>query len=139
VKGLLGKMITFCKHQAKGGWQLDLKFIYEFIKLLKWKVIIRNEIMIRFRHSTLTTNNQKPYMDDEWHMLKDKHKMDKMLISILDSKFDDDFYLKKMKLNPLDKVHPLGFKCMLEKWIQSGNSKDNVIKAIMLENQYKFD
>jgi hypothetical protein len=72
-------------------------------------------------------------------MLKDKHKMDKMLISILDSKFDDDFYLKKMKLNPLDKVHPLGFKCMLEKWIQSGNSKDNVIKAIMLENQYKFD
>jgi len=139
MKGLLGKTITFCKHQAKGGWQLRLKFIYEFIKLLKWKVIIRNEIMIRFRHSTLTTNNQKPCMDDEWHMLKDKHKRDKMLISILDSKFDDDFYLKKMRFKPLDKVHPLGFKCPLEKWIQSGISKDNVIEAIMLENQYKFD
>ncbi len=35
--------------------------------------------------------------------------MDKMLISILDSKFNDDFYLKKMKLNPLDETNPLGF------------------------------
>jgi hypothetical protein len=42
-------------------------------------------------------------------MLKDKHEMDKMLISILDSKFNDDFYLKKMKLNPLDETNPLGF------------------------------
>jgi hypothetical protein len=50
-------------------------------------------------------------------MLKDKHEMDKMLISILDSKFNDDFYLKKMKLNPLDKMNPLGFKCSLDKWI----------------------
>jgi hypothetical protein len=59
-------------------------------------------------------------------MLKDKHKMDKMLISILDFELNDDFCLKKMRLNPLDKMHPLGFKCLLEKWIQSGVSKENV-------------
>jgi hypothetical protein len=78
-------------------------------------------------------------MDDEWHMLKDKHKMDKMLISILNCKLNDDFYLEKMRLNPLDEMQPLRFKCPLEKWIQSGTSKGNVMDAIMLEIDYKFD
>jgi len=64
-------------------------------------------------------------------MLKDKHKMDKMLISILEFELNDDFYLKKKRLNPLD-VHPLGFKCSLEKWIQSGVSNENVAEAISL-------
>jgi hypothetical protein len=81
-------------------------------------------------------NNQEPYMDDEWHMLKDKHKMDNMLISILNYKFNDDFYLEKMRLNPFDEMR---FKCPLEKWIQNGISKRNVIDAIMLEIHYKFD
>jgi len=72
-------------------------------------------------------------------MLKDKHKMDKMLISILDFELNDDFYLKKKRLNPLDKMHPLGFQCSLEKWIQSGISKENVVEAILLEIHYKFD
>ncbi len=111
--------------------------MYKFIRLLKWKIIIWNEIMIHFRHLKLTTNNQKPYTNDEWHMLKDKHKMDK--ISILDSKLNDDFYLEKKRLNPLDKMHPLGYKCPLEKWIQSGTFKKNVTETIMLENHYKFD
>jgi hypothetical protein len=52
--------------------------------------------------------------------------MDKMLISILDFELNDDFYLKKMRLNPLEKMQPLGFKWLLEKWIQSGASKENV-------------
>jgi len=95
--------------------------------------------MIHFGYLKSTTNNQKPYIDDEWHMLKDKHKMDKMLISILDFELNDDFYLKKKRLNPLDKMHPLGFKCSLEKWIQSGISKENVVEAILLEIHYKFD
>jgi hypothetical protein len=43
-------------------------------------------------------------MDDEWHMLNDKHKMDKMLISILNCKLNDDFYLEKMRLKPLDEM-----------------------------------
>ncbi len=57
AKGLLGKVITFCKHQAKGGGQLDLKSMYEFIRLLKWKIIIQKEIMVHFGHFKLTTNN----------------------------------------------------------------------------------
>jgi len=36
-------------------------------------------------------------------------------------------------------VHPLGYKCLLEKWIQSGISYENVTEAIMLESHYKFD
>jgi hypothetical protein len=72
-------------------------------------------------------------------MLKDKHKMDKMLISILEIELNDDFYLKKKRLNPLDKVHPLGFKCSLEKWVQSGVSNENTAEAILLEIHYKFD
>jgi hypothetical protein len=48
------------------GWgQLDLKSMYIFIRLLRWKIIIQKEIMIHFGHLKLTTNNQKPYMDDE--------------------------------------------------------------------------
>jgi hypothetical protein len=60
--------------------------------------------MIHFGYLKLKMNNQKPYMNDEWYMLKDKHKMDKMLISNLDFELNDDFSLKKMKLNPLDNV-----------------------------------
>ncbi len=78
-------------------------------------------------------------MNDEWHMLKDKRNMDKMLISILECELNDDFCLKKMRLNPLDKMHPLGFKWLLEKWIQSGASKENVTQAILLETHHKFD
>jgi hypothetical protein len=59
-------------------------------------------------------------------MLKDKYKMDKMLISILDFELNDDFGLKKMRLNPLDEMHPLRFKWLLEKWIQNGALKENV-------------
>ncbi len=36
-------------------------------------------------------------------------------------------------------MHPLGYKCLLEKWIQSGTSYENVTEAIMLESHYKFD
>jgi hypothetical protein len=38
--------------------------------------MIQNEIMIRFGHPKPTTNNQKPYLDDKWHALKDKHKLE---------------------------------------------------------------
>jgi hypothetical protein len=38
------------------------------------------------------TINQKPYSDDEWHTLKEKRNLDKMLFSILDLKLNDKFY-----------------------------------------------
>ncbi len=56
--------------------------------------------MIHSGHAKPTTSNQKPYLDDEWHALKDKHMLDKMLFSILDLELNDDFYLKKLKFNP---------------------------------------
>ncbi len=40
--------------------------------------------MIHFGHPKSMANNQKPYSDDKWHMLKDKHKSDKMLFLVLD-------------------------------------------------------
>jgi hypothetical protein len=67
--------------------------------------MIRNEVMIHFGHPKPTTNNQKPYPDDKWHKLKDKHKLDKMLFSILDLEQNDDFYLKMLRLNPQMRPH----------------------------------
>jgi hypothetical protein len=78
-------------------------------------------------------------LDDEWHVLKNKHKLEKMLFSILDSELNDDFYLKKLKLNPSNKAPPIGFKWALEKWIQSGTLEDNAIEAILLDTRYKYD
>ncbi len=62
-------------------------------------------------------------MDDEWYTLKEKHNLDKTLLSILDSELNDEFYSQKMKLNLLDEAPPLGFKQSLKKWIQSGMQK----------------
>ncbi len=78
-------------------------------------------------------------MDDELHTLKDKHKLDKMIFSILDLELNDDFYLKKLKLNPSNKTPLAKFKQALEKWIQSGTPKDNATKAILLDTHYKYD
>jgi hypothetical protein len=36
--------------------------------------------------------------------------LDKMLFSILDLKLNDDFYLKKLRLNPSNKAPPTKFK-----------------------------
>jgi hypothetical protein len=94
--------------------------------------------MIKFGHPKPTANNQKPYLDDEWYALKDKHKLDKMF-SILDSELNDDFYLKKLRLNPSDEFPLVGFKCALEKWIQSEISDNNVANAILLDIHYKYD
>ncbi len=82
--------------------------------------------MINFGHPKPTVNNQKPYLDDEWYALKDKHKLDKMF-SILDAELNDDFYLKKLGPNPLYEAPLVGFKCALEKWIKSGTLDNNVI------------
>jgi hypothetical protein len=90
AKGILSKTITFKEHLVKGG-RPNVKSMYEFTRMLKWKVVIWNKIMIHFGHPKATTNNQKPYSNDEWHMLKDKHKFDKMLFSISNSKLNDDF------------------------------------------------
>jgi hypothetical protein len=56
--------------------------------------MVWNEITIHFGHPKLIANNQKPYFDNEWHTLKDNHKPDKILFSILDWEFNDDFYSK---------------------------------------------
>lgn len=71
-------------------------------------------------------------MNDEWHTLKEKHNLDKMLFFILNLKFNDEFYHFKMILNPLDEAPP-------NKWIQSGSVEDVVTEAILLDNHYKYD
>jgi hypothetical protein len=71
--------------------------------------------------------------------LKEKHNLDKVLFSILDLKFNDNFYSKKLKLNPSNEAPPLGFKRSLEKWIQNGSVKDVAVEAILLDNDYKYD
>jgi hypothetical protein len=78
VRGLLSKKMTLKEHLVKGR-RPNLKSTYKFTRMLKWKVMILMEIMIHFEHPKPTTNNQKPYLDDKWQTLKDKHKFDKML------------------------------------------------------------
>jgi hypothetical protein len=39
-----------------------------------------------------------------WREKKLKHKLDKIFFSILDFKLNEEFYTKKMKLNPSDKA-----------------------------------
>jgi len=95
--------------------------------------------MIHFGHPKPIVNNQKPYLDDKWHTLKDKHKFDKMLFSILDLELNDDFYFKKLRLNPLDKAPLVGFTRALKKWIKSGILEDNVAEVILLDIHYKYD
>jgi hypothetical protein len=103
VRGLFMKMIPLRERSTKGGTS-NLKSMYEFTRLLKRKVVISNEIMIHFGHPKPTTNNQNPYSDDEWHMLKEKHNLDKMLFSILDLESNDKFYSKKLRLNPSNEL-----------------------------------
>ncbi len=62
--------------------------------------------MIHFGHLKSMENNQKPYLNDKWHTLKENHNLDKMF-SILDSKLNGKFYKKKLRLNLLDEVPPL--------------------------------
>ncbi len=138
AKGLLSKKITLREHQVKGR-RPNFKSMYKFTRMLKQKAMIRNDIMIHFGHPKPTVNNQKPYSNYEWHALKDKHELNKMLFSILDSKLNDDLYLKNLRLNPLDKGPPIGFKWNLEKWIQNGTLEDNVVEAILLDIHYKYD
>ncbi len=97
------------------GRRPNLKSMYKFIRMLKQKAMIRNEIMIHFGHPKPIANNRKPYLNDKWHALKHKHKFDNMLFSILDSELNDDFYLKKLSLNPSNEAPLVGFKQALEK------------------------
>ncbi len=71
--------------------------------------------------------------------MKEKHNLDKVLFSILDLNFNDNFYSKKLKLNPSNEAPPLGFKRSLEKWIQSASVEDVATEAILLDSHYKYD
>jgi hypothetical protein len=56
ARGLLSKAIKFRKCLVKGK-RLNLKSMYEFTRLLKWKAMIHYEIMIHFRHPKLIASN----------------------------------------------------------------------------------
>jgi hypothetical protein len=43
----------------KGG-RPNLKSMYKFARMLKWKAVILNKIVIHFGHPKLIANNQKP-------------------------------------------------------------------------------
>jgi hypothetical protein len=75
--------------------------------------------MIHFGLPKPITNNQRPYKDEKWHVLKVKHKMDKIFFSILDAELFEDIYLKKMRLNPSNEALPSSFKYALLIWVQS--------------------
>ncbi len=91
ARGLLDHIITLQEHPMKVRGRLDFKLMYKITKVLKWKVVIHNEIMIHFRLLKLTLNNQKPYKDDKWKEVKSKHNLDKMIFSILSIESNQDF------------------------------------------------
>jgi hypothetical protein len=54
-------------------------------------------------------------------------------------KLYEDFYSKKMKLNPFDKAPPSGFKLTLLKWLQNATLEAFARKEILLDTHYRFD
>ncbi len=64
--------------------------------------------------------------------------LDKMLFSILDSKFNDKFYNKKMRLNPYDDAPLIGFTIDMKKWINSTIPKAIATKSIILETHIQI-
>ncbi len=100
----LAKIIIIHDWLAKGRGRPDLKSMYKFTKQLMRKVVIWNEILIHFGFPKPTTNIQKPCSNEVWREKKLKHKLDKIFFSILDFKLNEEFYTKKMKLNPSDKA-----------------------------------
>ncbi len=103
------------------------------------KGVIQNEIMIHFSFPKLTANNQKPYFDEAWKEKKLKHKLDKMFFSILDSELNEEFYTKKMKLNPFDKTLLTCFKIALKRWIESTIPEGITTESILLDTHYMYD
>ncbi len=89
ARSFFSKTIIICDCPSKGGRQPHLKLMHKFTMLLKKKVIIWNEIMIHYGFLKLTVNNQKPLVDEAWSEKKGKHKLDKMLLSILDSELNE--------------------------------------------------
>jgi hypothetical protein len=62
-----------------------------------------------------------------------------MFFSILDSELNEEFYTKKMKLNPFDKTSPTCFKITLKRWIESTIPKGITTESILLDTQYIYD
>ncbi len=98
---------------------MKLRFISDFQNQLP---IIRSHILMRFgmrrRWSTSST---------------------KCFFSILESEFNEEFYTKKMRLNPSDEILHVGFKIALRKWIGSVALKVIASKSILLDMHYMFD
>lgn len=139
ARGLFDHTIMLWECLAKGGGRPNLKLMYKITRVLKQKMMIRNEIMLHFIFSKLTSNNQKPCKDDKWKEVKTKHSLTKMFFSILGLEFNKASTIKKMRLNPLDEVSPTRFKHALQKWIESGTLEGNVVEAILLDSHYKFE
>jgi hypothetical protein len=95
--------------------------------------------MIHFSFPKSTANHQKPYSNDVWTEKKLKHKFDKIFFSILDSKFHDEFYKTKMKLNPSDEAPPASFKTTLKRRIESIVPKGIALEFILLDTHYMYD
>jgi hypothetical protein len=47
--------------------------------------------------------------------------------------------LKKLRFNPSNKALLVGFKRVLDKWIQNGTLEDNGVGVILLDIHYKYD
>jgi spore coat polysaccharide biosynthesis predicted glycosyltransferase SpsG len=90
--------------------------------------------MIHFGFPKPTTNIQKPYFDDVWTKKKLKHKFDKMFFSILYYEFNDEFYIKKMRLNPFNKA-----LTALKRWIKNVVPEGIIVESILLDTHYMYD
>jgi len=95
--------------------------------------------MIHFGFPKPITNIQKPYFDDVWVKKKLMQKFDKMLFSILDYEFNDEFYTKKMILNPFNEALPISFKTALKRWIKSIAPKGITVESILLDTHFMYD
>lgn len=83
--------------------------------------------------------NQKPYSNEDWHKKKVQQKLNKIFFSILDSKLNDKFYSKKIRLNPSNEALIAEFMTTLKKWRSSATLEAIATEFIPLDARYKYD
>jgi hypothetical protein len=62
-----------------------------------------------------------------------------MLFSILDFELNEEFYTKKMRLNPSNEASHASFKTTLKRWIKSISPKGIAVESILLDTHYMYD
>ncbi len=82
--------------------------------------------------------NPQPYIEVEWKIVKTLHGYNKMLFLLLERKLIDDFFKRKIKMNPSKDVSFDDFIEVLEQWIFKSNGGQPQMAPIYLKTHYRI-